>query len=319
MSTVRSHEGGLDNRIAFAETLVNLAASNPKIVVVVSDSVGSSSLNSFKATFPDRLINVGIAEQNLVGVGAGLANSGLTPFICAASCFLTARAMEQIKVDIAYSNAPVILCGMSPGVSYGELGPTHHSVEDLAWLRVIPNLTVTVPADAIETENVVRWAAEANKPTFIRVSRHKVPLLPGSERTFVPGKAHTLIEGEDVTIIALGTMVSASLGAAEQLNTKGIRARVIHVTSLKPLDEELIIKSARETRRVITVEEASTIGGLGGAVAELLARSVPTPMRMVGIPGVFAPTGTVDFLFKHFGMTSEGISATALELISATS
>ncbi len=313
MSNDKSAAQGFDNRIAFAETLIKLASSNPRIVAVASDSAGSSNLNAFKAAFPDRLVNVGIAEQDLVGVGAGLANAGLIPFICAASCFLTARAMEQIKVDIAYSNTPAILCGMSPGIAYGELGPTHHSIEDLAWLRVLPNITIAVPADAIETEHVVRWAAQANQPTFIRVSRHKVPLLQGTERKFRPGTAHTLAQGEDITIVALGTMVSAALEASKLLKTKGVSARVIHVTTLKPLDDDLIIKAARETGRIVTVEEASTIGGLGGAVAELLAQVHPTPMRMIGIPGIFAPTGNVDFLFERFGMTPEGIAETCLK------
>ncbi len=181
-----------DCRNAYVETLADLAKNDHRIVGVVNDSVGSSKLDAFKKAFPDRLINVGIAEQDMVGVAAGLANGGRIPFVSAASCFLTGRALEQIKADVAYSNRNVKLCGMSPGMAYGELGPTHHSIEDIAWLRAIDNMIIVVPADPIETAAAMRWAAATEGPAFIRVSRMSVPAVYDADYEFVPGKAHTV-------------------------------------------------------------------------------------------------------------------------------
>src|SRR5690349_8956880 len=197
-----------DCRQAFAETLIELARADRRIVAVCNDSVGSSNLGAFKAEFPSRLINVGIAEQNMVGVSAGLANGGLIPFVCGASPFLTGRALEQIKADIAYSNANVKLCGMSSGMAYGELGPTHHSIEDVAWLRAIANMTVIVPADPIETAQAVQVAANTVGPMFLRISRLPVPIVHGADYRFEIGKAALLREGSDVTLIANGVQVT---------------------------------------------------------------------------------------------------------------
>ena len=225
-----------DCRNAYVETLAELAHENHRIVGVVNDSVGSSKLDAFKRAFPDRLINVGIAEQDMVGVAAGLANGGRIAFVSAASCFLTARALEQIKADVAYSNRNVKLCGMSPGMAYGELGPTHHSIEDIAWLRAIHNITIVVPADPIETAAAMRWAAEMEGPVFIRVSRMSVPEVYPEDYTFVSGKAVTLRDGDDVTLISNGTVLWRALVAAEQLEAEGINARVISMPTVKPLD-----------------------------------------------------------------------------------
>src|SRR5918997_4839370 len=203
-----------DCRNAYVETLAELARENHRIVGVVNDSVGSSKLDAFKKAFPDRLINVGIAEQDMVGVAAGLANGGRIAFVSAASCFLAARALEQIKADVAYSNRNVKLCGMSPGVAYGELGPTHHSIEDLAWLRAIDNMTIVVPADPIETAAALRWAADVDGPAFIRVSRMSVPQVYGDDYTFRPGRAITVRDGTDVTLISNGTVLWRALVAA---------------------------------------------------------------------------------------------------------
>ena len=214
---------------------------------MVNDSVGSSKLDAFKKAFPDRLINVGIAEQDMVGVAAGLANGGRIPFVSAASCFLTARALEQIKADVAYSNRNVKLCGMSPGMAYGELGPTHHSIEDIAWLRAIDNMIIVVPADPIETAAAMRWAAATEGPAFIRVSRMAVPEIYDDDYEFVPGNAHTLRDGDDVTIISNGTVLWRAIAAAEQLAAEGISARVISMPTVKPLDVDAVIAAARET------------------------------------------------------------------------
>lgn len=303
-----------DCRDAWVEALVDLAAQDERVVAVVNDSVGSSKLAPFQERFPERLINVGIAEQDMVGVGAGLANGGKVPFVSAAACFLTARAMEQIKVDAAYSQHHVVLVGQSPGMAYGELGPTHHSIEDLAWLRTIPGLTIVVPADPEETRQVVRWAAQHDGPVFVRVSRMGVPDVNPEGYQFVPGRATTLREGSDVTIVATGTVVARALEAAEVLETQGVDARVLAMPTIKPLDEDALVAAARETKGIVTVEEA-LVSGLGGAVAELLARREPARMRMVGVDDAFAPTGSVEWLLDHFGISASGIVAAAQSLV----
>lgn len=315
MSTTGTPEQVLhDCRDAWVEALVELAETDDRVVVVVNDSVGSSKLGPFQARFPERLVNVGIAEQDMVGVGAGLANGGKVPFVSAAACFLTARAMEQIKVDAAYSQHHLVLVGQSPGMAYGELGPTHHSIEDLAWLRAIPGLTVVVPSDPEETAQAVRWAAGHNGPVYLRVSRMGVPAVNPPGYQFVPGKAVTLRDGTDVTLVATGTVVTRALRAADTLAQEGVSARVLSMPTIKPLDEDAVIAAARETRGIVTVEEALT-SGLGGAVAELVVRRHPTAVRFVGVRDTFAPTGSVEWLLDHFGITEAGIAAAAREIL----
>jgi transketolase len=304
-----------DCREAFQRTLVELAGEDERIVAVVNDSVGSSKLGGFAKAFPDRLINVGIAEQNMVGVGAGLANGGRIPFVSGAAPFLTGRALEQIKADVAYSNANVKLCGQSPGMAYGELGPTHHSIEDLAWLRAIANLPVIVPADPIETEQVVRWAARTVGPAFIRVSRAPVTMVHDPGYRFELGVAKRLRDGGDVTLIACGTLVERALGAAEVLAARGIEARVLNMATVRPIDRDAIAAAARETGHIVTAEEHTVHGGLGGAVAEVVAAEHPVPMRLLGVPGVFAPTGSTEALMRRFGLTVEGIAEAAGGLV----
>ena len=301
-----------DCRNAYVETLADLAQSDHRIVGVVNDSVGSSKLDAFKKAFPDRLINVGIAEQDMVGVAAGLANGGRIAFVSAASCFLTARALEQIKADVAYSNRNVKLCGMSPGMAYGELGPTHHSIEDIAWLRAIDNMIIVVPADPIETAAAMRWAAATEGPAFIRVSRMAVPEIYDADYEFVPGRAH-LRDGDDVTIISNGTVLWRSIAAAEQLAAEGISARVISMPTVKPLDVDAVIAAARETKGIVTAEEATTAGALGGAVAETVVQHHPTRVTILGVPE-FAPTGSAGFLLDRYGMSPEGIADAARAL-----
>jgi transketolase len=302
-----------DCRKAFADTLLELARADERIVAVCNDSVGSSNLVAFRQEFPDRLINVGIAEQDLVGVGAGLANGGLIPFVSAAAPFLTGRALEQIKADVAYSNTHVILCGQSPGVAYGELGPTHHSIEDLSWTRAIDNLKVLVPADPVQTRAAVRWAVDNPGPLYLRVPRFKVPELTPEDAPLEPGQAVLVSDGDDVTLIAVGTMVSRAVDAAERLRADGISARVINMPFVDPLDEATVLHAARETRGIVTVEEAIVTGGLGAAIASLVAQNHPVPMRILGIDG-FAPTGSASYLLDHFGLNADGIAAAAHEL-----
>ena len=304
-----------DNRIIFAKTLIALATENPKIVVVCNDSVGSSNLGEFRDLFPDRLIDVGIAEQNMVGVAAGLANAGFTPFVCAASPFLTGRALEQIKADVVYTRTNVKLCGMSPGVSYGELGPTHHSIEDIAWMRALDSLPIVLPADEAQTKEAVTWAANTAGPVFMRIGRFKVPSVSqGQSPAFVPNKAMRIIDGNDITIIATGTLVSRAVAAAHQLKSEGISVRVINLSTVSPLDTAEILLAAKETKAIITAEESVTRGGVGGAIAEFVVQNHPVAMKLLGTD-TFAPTGSVSYLLEHYGLTADSIVASARELL----
>ena len=306
-----------DNRVAFANTLIELARTDDRIVAVCNDSVGSSNLGGFREEFPDRLINVGIAEQNMVGVGAGLANAGMVPFVCAAGPFLSGRATEQIKADVAYSNFPVILCAMSPGMAYGELGPTHHSVEDLSWMRALPNLDIVIPADELQTEQAVKWAVEAGRPTYLRVGRHKVPNLVAEGTEFVRGKFVQMSEGKDVTIIAAGSMISRAVAAEAILKSKGVHARILNATFIAPLDIEAIKKAAKETGAIVTVEEANIAGGLGAAIASVvvgLDAESRVPLKIIGTDD-WSPTLSTEALYTHFGLTAENIANAAQEVL----
>lgn len=304
-----------DCRDAYIRVLEEMAAADKRVCAVANDSLSSAKLKEFRAKFPDRFVNVGIAEQNMVGVGAGLANGGMIPYVCGAGCFLTARAMEQLKVDLAYTKANVKLCAMSPGMAYGQLGPTHHSIEDVAWMRVLPNMAVVVPADPVETAAAMRYSITHNGPMYLRISRMPVPRVHGEDYEFTLGRAVLLREGTDVTLIACGVLVSRALEAANVLAARGISARVLNMSTIKPLDREAILHAARTTRCIVTAEEAFASGGLGGAVAEVLAQEQPAPLRILGVPDTFAPTGSVEFLLEHFGLSAAGIERAAMELL----
>jgi transketolase len=316
MSAATEFAGKFDCRDAFAAALDAVAADDPRIVAVINDSLGSSKLASFKKRFPERIVNVGIAEQNMVGVGSGLANGGKIPFVSAAACFLTARALEQIKADVAYTNANVKLVGHSPGVAYGELGPTHHSIEDYGWLRLLPNIAILVPSDPWETTEAVKAAAAHQGPVFIRVSRMPVPNIerPAGAR-FAIGKAETLREGKHVAILANGVLVARALEAADALAKEGVAARVVNMASLAPLDLDAI-RAAADLGAIVTAEEHSVRGGLGGAVAEVVAGYRPCPVRILGFAG-FQPTGSAEFLLKESGLDAAGIARAAHEAIAA--
>ncbi len=313
MSAAAAPAGLFDCRDAYVRTVEELAVADPRIVAVVNDSVGSSKLGAFRDRFPDRLINVGIAEQNMVGVGAGLANGGKIPFVSGASCFLSARALEQIKADCAYSHANVKLCGISSGVAYGELGATHHSIEDVAWLRAIDRLTVIVPADPWQTAEAIKAAAAHDGPVYIRISRMPVPELERHEASFRIGAAEQLRAGEDLTIIANGTLVHHALRAAEQLAGEGVSARVVNMATVSPIDRDALAQAAA-TGAIVTAEEGLAHGGLGGAVAEYCATHSPVPMRMLGFPG-FLPTGSAAWLMERFGLSADGIAAAARDVL----
>ncbi|TDC69027.1 transketolase family protein [Streptomyces hainanensis] len=303
-----------DCRQVFAEELAALAREDRRVVAVCNDSVGSSNLVAFRGEFPDRLIDVGIAEQNMVGVGAGLANGGLVPFVSAAGPFLTGRALEQIKADVAYSGRKVVLCGQSPGLAYGELGPTHHSVEDLSWLRAVDGLTVLVPTDRAQTRAAVRWAHAHDGPSYLRIPRFRVPDVIPADAPFAPDRPPVLRDGTDVAVIAVGTAVSRALAAADALAADGVSVRVVNTPFVAPLDADALLAAVAGVRALVTVEEATLSGGLGAAVAALVAERRPTPMRLLGVTG-FAPTGDAAFLLEHFGLTAEGIRRAAHEAL----
>ena len=304
-----------DCRDAFVAVLERLGAEDGRIVAVCNDSVGSSKLGGFKTKFPDRLVNVGIAEQNMVGVGAGLANGGLVPFVCAAACFLTGRSLEQVKADIAYSDANVKLVGISSGMAYGELGPTHHSIEDFAWMRVLPNLPVIAPCDSVETAAAVAWAASHQGPVFLRLSRVGVPDLLPQGHVFELGKANMLRDGDAVTLIANGTLTHRMMKAADILAAQGIEARVLNMATVRPMDVEAVVAAVRDTGAILTAEEHSTFGGLGSAIAEVVVAEAPAPMKILGVPGIFAPTGSAEFLLDEFGMAPLAVADAAKALI----
>ncbi len=307
---------GRANLDEFAATLMELARANPNIVAVTSDSRGSGKLAPFGQAMPKQLVEVGIAEQNLVGITAGLAACGKKSFGVSPACFLTARSLEQIKNDICYSDVPATLIGISSGVSYGALGSTHHSLHDLAVLRAIHNLTIIVPADNFETREAIRAAAKSTKPMFIRFGKAAMFSLHQAETKYEIGKAIQLRDGNDVAFIATGETVVHALLAAGQLAERGLNCRVISMHTVKPLDTEAVLKAGRECRAVITIEEHSVHGGLGEACASTLMQAgVSVPFRIAGIPDEDTVTGAQADIFRHYGISMEGLSEAALKLL----
>jgi transketolase len=307
---------GRANLEEFAATLEELAKANPNVVAVTSDSRGSGKLAPFGKALPKQIVEVGIAEQNLVGITAGLAACGKKSFGVSPGCFLTARSLEQIKNDICYSDVPAVLVGISSGTSYGALGTTHHSLHDLAVLRAINNISIIVPADNFESRQAVIAAAKATKPVFVRFGKAAMFGLHKPETKFEPGKAITLREGNDVAFIANGETVVHALLAAGQLADRGIQARVLSLHTVKPLDTEAILKAGRECKAVVTVEEHLVNGGLGEACASVLMQAgVSKPFRIVGIPDEETVPGAQADIFRHYGISMEGLSETATALL----
>ncbi len=305
----------------FSETLCQLAAHDKDILVVTSDSRGSGKLVPFGNAFPDQIVEVGIAEQNLVGVAAGLASTGKRVFAVSPACFLTARALEQIKNDVAYSDNPVKLIGISAGVSYGALGSTHHSLHDFAVLRAINNLIVAAPADAFETAEAIRLAAATDHPVYLRFGKKAMPALPRTDQPFEFGKGRVLREGADLTLIATGETVALSLLSADVLaRTYQLETSVISMHTIKPLDYELLQKAAASGAPLLTVEEHSVFGGLGEACAAyLLEHNYHNPFKIIGIPDEYTVTGSQTEILGHYGISADGIAQTALQLLKRSS
>ncbi|MBL1225012.1 transketolase family protein [Enterococcus sp. BWR-S5] len=309
-------ENNIANKQAMCEVLIDAAKLDPSLLVLTSDSRGSASLVAFGEERPNQLIEVGIAEQNIVSIAAGLAHMGKHPFVASPACFLSMRSIEQIKVDVAYSNKNVKLVGISGGVSYGALGMSHHSLQDIAVARAIPNLQVLLPADRFETVRMFQALIDSDVPAYIRLGRNPVQdCYEQLDYDFEIGKAVTMIEGRDVTFIATGETVRQAMDAAELLNRKGVQAEVLNVHSLKPFDTSAVLRTARKTGCVITVEEHSIHNGLGAAVAEALAEETGIKQKIVGFPDEALITGSGPELFRYYGLDGESLAETASEFI----
>ena len=302
-------------RDAYGEALAELGAINDKVVVLDADLSKSTKTNDFKKVYPERFFNLGIAEQNLLGTAAGFAAAGKIPFASSFAVFAVGRAYDQIRNSIAYPNLNVKIAATHAGLTVGEDGGSHQMLEDIALMRAVPNMTVIVPADGVETRQVVMAAAEHQGPVYIRLGRPKVPVLLGDDYKFEIGKGVVLKEGTDVTIVATGILVSAALEAAEMLAKEGVSAEVINIHTIKPLDEEVILASAKKTGKVVTAEEHSVIGGLGSAVCECLSEKYPVPVKKIGVYDEFGESGSAAALIEKYGFDGKGVYASVKEFL----
>lgn len=289
-------------RVAFTQTLLEMAKDNENIFALASDSRGSVTLTDFANTLPNQFVECGIAEQNAVGMAAGIALAGKRPFVCGPASFYAARSVEQIKVDVAYSQMNVKIIGVSGGISYGALGGTHHSLQDIAMMRAIANLEVYIPSDANQTAALTRYLGRSDVPAYVRMGRGAVPDIYPTEIPFIPGKANILKQGTKAAIITCGEMTYYALEAAKILGD----ITVIDMPSIKPLDIKAVLNAA-ETGRVITLEEHSIYGGLGGAVAEVLCQHKPTPLTILGLPDENLYNGSSSDVFAHYGLDAPGL------------
>lgn len=309
-------EASIPCRRAFTKTLLELAKNDRNIVVVTTDARGSVTLDDFAKQLSSQFIELGIAEQNAVGVAAGLANFGKKTFVCGPACFYSARSLEQIKVDVAYSGNPVKIIGISGGVSYGALGSTHHSLHDIAVMRTFPGLHIILPCDNRQTIAMTHQLVDYPHPVYVRMGRGAVPDVYQYEPVkFEIGRANVLQNGNDITLVGTGETVYHCMHAASILAEKGIEARVIDMHTIKPFDSEIIKRASAETRAIITVEEHSIFGGLGACVAELIAQTKAIPLKIIGIPDEYAVHGNSSELFSYYGLDGFNIVNEALNLL----
>ncbi|MHB1131730.1 MAG: transketolase family protein [Chloroflexota bacterium] len=305
-------------RDGFGEALAEVARENPNVVALTADTYALSRLDLMGKEFPERVFEIGIAEQNLLGMAAGLASTGLEPVATSYAPFLTARSIEQLRNDICYTGFNVKVAAMAGGIAITVGGSTHHAIDDLAFLRAIPNITVLVPADAVESYRLTHAMMRRPGPTYLRLgARNPEPLLGMGDYPLEIGKAAQLREGNDLTIIACGALVLPALQAAETLAQEGVQARVLNMHTIKPIDQEAIVRAARETGRIVTAEEHTVHGGLGGAVAEVVAQTQPVPVRMLGIEDKFATIGGYPELYDLYHFNAEGVLAKAREVLKA--
>lgn len=302
-----------DCRKSFTATLLELARKDSNIIAVTTDARGSVTLNDFAKELPEQFVECGIAEQNAVGISAGLAHSGKSVFCCGPACFYVARSLEQVKVDVAYSRNPVKILGVSGGIAYGALGATHHSIHDIAVLRAFPGMNIVLPSDGNMTEKLVKFLVSYPEPVFVRVGRGEIgEVYENDDFDCIPGKANVLREGSDVAILATGETVCQAVAAADALAAKGIHARVLDYTWIKPFDKEALHKAAEETGCIVTVEEHSVYGGLGALVTEELSEN-PVPVRILALPDEDMLHGSSKELFAHYGIDAAGIEKSAEE------
>lgn len=308
--------GKIANKQMICEVLMEAAKEDKSIVALCSDSRGSGSFTAFAEEYPEQFVEVGIAEQNLVSIAAGLAKCGKKAYAVSPACFLSTRSYEQCKVDVAYSNTNVKLIGISGGVSYGALGMSHHSAQDIAALSAIPNMRVYLPSDHLQTRELIKALLKDEKPAYIRVGRNAVdPVYEEGNTEFILDKANIVKEGSDIAIIACGEMVKPAKDAAKLLEKDGISALVIDMYCLKPLDKEAIIQAAQNTKAIITVEEHAPSGGLGSMVSQVVAANCPKKVWNLSLPDEPVITGTSKEVFDYYGLNAEGIAAKAREIL----
>lgn len=305
----------IPTRDGFGEALVELGKTNKDIVVLSADLTDSTRAAWFKKQFPDRFFGLGVAEQDMFGTAAGFALMGKIPFACTFGVFASGRAWDQIRVSIAYMNLNVKIAGTHGGISVGPDGATHQALEEIALMRIIPNMTVVVPCDAMEAKRATIDAASLKGPVYLRLGRSGVPAITKKEDYFKIGKANVLKEGKDLTIFACGQMVSEALSAYDTLNKEDIKARVVNLHTPKPIDKDAVIKAAKETGAIVTCEEHTVMGGLGSAVAEVVVQDRPVPMKMVGVKDRFGQSGEPNELFKYFGLTAADIVKAAKDVL----
>ncbi len=305
------------SRLSFGLAVTDMAARDDKVVAISADTLDLIGLREMVAAAPDRVIEAGIAEQNAMGVASGLATTGMRPYLCGYAPFITARSMEQLRNDVAYANQRVVIGAACSGITLGVSGGTHHAVEDIALMRSLPNMTVLVPADALEAWHLTQATEDLDGPSYVRIGGRieEVPVT-AHDATPVIGKATTLRRGTDIAVIACGVLVPEALAAADELAGEGIGVRVINMHTIKPLDREAVLAAAAETRGIVTAEEHHLTGGLGGAVAELVAEEHPTRMRFVGMPDEFAIVGPTPKVRERYGMSAANIMAKCRELMS---
>jgi len=302
-------------RDVLAETFIKLGEENPNIVLVDADFHPASQITPFRERFPDRFIQVGIQEQNMMGISAGLSTVGLIPFASTIAAFCSRRACDQITTSIALPHLNVNILGLYAGLFVGKNGASHQSLEDIAIMRAVGGMVVLQPADAVETREMIRFAVHYKGPVYMRIGRDPVPQYVPDDYAFQLGKSVLLREGEDLTYITYGDLVGETLDAAEILKKEGFQARVINMSSIKPIDEEAIIKAAKETEKIVTVDNHNIYGGVGSAVAEVISETYPVMMKRVGVRDVFGKSGSNRQMKKKFGLRAEDIAKAALALL----
>ena len=322
LNLVGKYSGEMESepiRKGFGRGLLAAGKQNENVVAACADLTDSTQMSLFANEFPKRFIQAGVAEQNLVTLGSGMAHMGKIPFVSSYAAFSPGRNWEQIRTTICLNDVPVKIIGSHAGVSVGPDGATHQMLEDIALMRVLPNMVVIAPGDSIEAEKATIAMSKDRRPNYMRLAREATPIITTADTPFEIGKSYIYKEGTDISVITTGTMTYMALAAAEELDKDGISVEVVHVPTIKPLDSETILKSVQKTERVITAEEGQINGGLGGAIAELLGENLPTPIKRIGMRDHFGESGKPEELLKHFGLDDKGIARAVREMLKVKS